>query len=143
TDARDAMEHSLTSPAATGPVPAPAPAAQHYQRGQVRPPPPPISDAETIALFEKAVANHTRRLLAIARAIVGTRAAPEDVVQQAVMNLFQHRHRYDWRDPGGLLTRAVVNEALRLLRHPRLSVVAEEHPDNENTPVGGMIENET
>jgi RNA polymerase sigma-70 factor (ECF subfamily) len=97
----------------------------------------------TEQLFEKAVAAHSRRLLAIARAIVGTRASPEDVVQQAVMNLFQHRHRYDWREPGGLLKRAVVNESLRLLRHPRMAMVAEEHPNNETTPVGGMIENET
>jgi len=86
---------------------------------------------------------HSRRLLAIARAIVGTRASPEDVVQQAVMNLFQHRQRYDWREPGGLLKRAVVNEALRLLRHPRMGVVAEEHPDDTTTPVGNLIENET
>src|SRR5205085_9644601 len=119
------------------------PSQPRYERGQHRAPPPPISDAETIALFEKAVAAHTRRLLAIARAIVGTRASPEDVVQQAVMNLFQHRHRYDWREPGGLLKRAVVNESLRLLRHPRMGVVAEEHPDTGDTPVGGMIENET
>jgi len=42
--------------------------------------------------------------------------------------------------PGGLLKRAVVNESLRLLRHPRMAMVAEEHPDNETTPVGGMIE---
>ena len=97
----------------------------------------------TIELFEKAVQNHSRRLLAIARAIVGTRASPEDVVQQAVTNLFQHRHRYDWREPGGLLKRAVVNESLRLLRHPRMSMVADEHPDTTDTPVGGMIENET
>ena len=101
------------------------------------------SDDATVALFEKAVEAHSRRLLAIARAIVGTRASPEDVVQQAVMNLFQHRHRYDWREPGGLLKRAVVNEALRLLRHPRMAMVAEEHPDQGETPVEGMIENET
>jgi RNA polymerase sigma-70 factor (ECF subfamily) len=97
----------------------------------------------TEQLFERAVANHSRRLLAIARAIVGTRASPEDVVQQAVMNLFQHRHRYDWREPGGLLKRAVVNEALRLLRPPKMSMVADEHPDDTTTPVQGMIENET
>ena len=97
----------------------------------------------TIELFEKAVQNHSRRLMAIARAIVGTRASPEDVVQQAVTNLFQHRARYDWREPGGLLKRAVVNESLRLLRHPRMSMVADEHPDTTDTPVGGMIENET
>jgi RNA polymerase sigma-70 factor (ECF subfamily) len=95
-------------------------------------------------LFERAVATHSRRLLAIARAIVGTRASPEDVVQQAVTNLFQHRHRYDWREPGGLLKRAVVNESLRLLRHPRMSMVGEEQPERRSqTPLSGMIENET
>jgi len=103
----------------------------------------PAAGDPTVALFERAVELHSRRLLAIARAIVGTRASPEDVVQQAVMNLFQHRQRYDWREPGGLLKRAVVNEALRLLRHPRMSVVAEEHPDDTTTPVGDLIENET
>lgn len=97
----------------------------------------------TIELFERAVANHTRRLLAIARAIVGTRASPEDVVQQAVTNLFQHRHRYDWREPGGLLKRAVVNESLRLLRHPRMQMVGDEQPDRTETPLSNMIENET
>ena len=78
----------------------------------------PEIDPETDALFEQAVQDHGRRLLAIARSIVGYRASPEDVVQQAVMNLFKHRHRYDWHKPGGLLKRAVVNEALRLLRPP-------------------------
>ena len=102
-----------------------------------------VSDDATIELFEKAVEAHSGRLLAIARAIVGTRASPEDVVQQAVMNLFQHRARYDWREPGGLLKRAVVNESLRLLRHPRMAMVAEEHPDKGQTPIAGMIENET
>jgi len=97
-------------------------------------------------LFEKAVQEHSRRLLAIARSIVGHRASPEDVVQQAVMNLYQHRHRYDWREPGGLLRRTVVNEALRILRQPKMSMMAEDHPgaDKEReTPVGAMIENET
>src|SRR5580765_4708408 len=101
------------------------------------------SEFATVELFEKAVAAHSRRLLAIARAIVGTRASPEDVVQQAVTNLYQHRHRYDWREPGGLLKRAVVNEALRLLRPPKMSIVSDEQPDHGNTPVEGMIENET
>jgi RNA polymerase sigma-70 factor (ECF subfamily) len=99
----------------------------------------------TVELFERAVRQHSRRLLAIARAIVGTRAAPEDVVQQAVMNLYQHRHRYDWREPGGLLKRAVVNEALRLLRHPRMSVVADDHPAERGATgaAQGMIDDET
>ena len=59
-------------------------------------------------LFERAIRLHSRRLLAIARAIVGNRASAEDVVQQAVLNLYTHRQRYDWHEPGGLLRRAAA-----------------------------------
>ena len=98
----------------------------------------------TDELFERAVQTHTRRLLAIARGIVGNRASPEDVVQQAIMNLYQHRDRYDWREPGGLMRRSVVNEALRILRQPRMTAVAEDHPAAAApSPVGGMIDEET
>jgi RNA polymerase sigma factor (sigma-70 family) len=97
----------------------------------------------TEELFERAVQTHSRRLLAIARGIVGTRASPEDVVQQALMNLYQHRDRYDWREPGGLMRRSVVNEALRILRTPRMGVVADDHPGQQASPVGGMIDAET
>ncbi len=97
----------------------------------------------TVELFEKAVRLHSRRLLAIARAVAGNRASPEDVVQQALANLYQHRERYDWREAGGLLRRAVVNEALRLLRQPRMSMVADDHPGGSDSPVGGMIDRET
>src|SRR5689334_270130 len=98
----------------------------------------------TRELFERAVQEHSRRLLAIARAVVGYRASPEDVVQQAMLNLYQHRHRYDWREPGPLLRRTVVNEALRILRQPKMSLVADDHPsDDQQSPVGDMIENET
>ena len=90
----------------------------------------------TEELFERAVSLHTRRLLAIARAIVGNRASAEDVVQQAVMNLYQHRERYDWRQPGGLMRRSVVNEALRLLRQPRMSMVADDHPGHRDESPG-------
>ena len=105
----------------------------------------PATDQNVTQLFEKAVALHTKRLLAIARSIVGTRASAEDVVQQAFMNLYQHRHRYDWREPGGLLRRTVVNEALRILRQPRMSALADETggAGPTQTPVGGMIENES
>src|SRR4051794_25887586 len=104
----------------------------------------PSSPQDAAELFEKAVRQHSRRLLAIARAIVGHRASPEDVVQQAVMNLFQHRARYDWREPGGLLRRAVVNEALRLLRQPKMSVVQEDQPEHgTNDPSGSMDQRET
>jgi RNA polymerase sigma-70 factor (ECF subfamily) len=98
----------------------------------------------TEELFERAVQNHSRRLLAIARAVVGNRAAPEDVVQQALMNLYAHRDRYDWREPGGLMRRSVVNEALRIHRQPRMTVVADDHPSaTAGTPMGGMIDDET
>jgi RNA polymerase sigma-70 factor (ECF subfamily) len=67
------------------------------------------------------------------------------VVQQAIMNLYQHRDRYDWREPGGLMRRSVVNEALRILRQPRMTAVAEDHPASTTvpSPVGGMIDQET
>src|SRR5213596_1224179 len=104
----------------------------------------PGMPSATDDLFERAVETHSRRLLAIARAIVGNRASAEDVVQQAVTNLYQHRERYDWREPGGLMRRSVVNEALRILRQPRMGVVAEDHPAGAaQTPVGGMIDEET
>ena len=94
--------------------------------------------------FERAVADHSRRLLAVARGIVGNRASPEDVVQQALMNLFKHRARYDWREPGGLLRRAVVNESLRILRQPRMAVVDEEyHGGAESPPETEMVDRET
>ncbi|MEL7239454.1 MAG: sigma factor, partial [Planctomycetota bacterium] len=96
-----------------------------------------------ITFFEKAVEDHTRRLLAIARAIVGYRASPEDVVQQALTNLYRHRHRYDWRSPGGLLKRSVVNEALRLLRPPKMSMVADDHPASYRPPESDMETKET
>jgi RNA polymerase sigma-70 factor (ECF subfamily) len=97
----------------------------------------------TIALFEQAVQAHSRRLLTIARAIIGYRGSPEDVVQQAMMNLYRHRQRYDWREPGGLMRRAVVNESLRLLRQPRMGLVGDDHPGRSITPPGEIIANET
>jgi RNA polymerase sigma-70 factor (ECF subfamily) len=97
----------------------------------------------TRELFEKAISLHSRRLLAIARAITGSQAAAEDVLQQAILNLYQHRERYDWREPVGLLRRTVVNEALRLLRQPRMNLVADEYPGRDETPVGRMIDRET
>src|SRR5579862_9475425 len=91
-------------------------------------------------------------MLAIARGIVGNRASPEDVVQQAFMNLYQHRDRYDWREPGGLLRRTVVNEALRILRQPKMSVLPEDGAgegyrsagsEQTDSPGRQMVENET
>jgi RNA polymerase sigma factor (sigma-70 family) len=106
-------------------------------------PAPDVPVATSDALFDRAVREHSRRLLAIARAIVGNRASPEDVVQQALTNLYQHRDRYDWREPGGLMRRSVVNEALRALRKPKMSPVSDEHPATVESPAAGMIDRET
>src|SRR6187401_445370 len=91
--------------------------------------------------------------MAIARAIVGYRASAEDVVQQALTNLYQHRARYDWREPGGLMRRAVVNEALRLLRQPRMVSVDDGLPVTDESgwnrhgrhpsPADPMLDRET
>jgi RNA polymerase sigma-70 factor (ECF subfamily) len=97
----------------------------------------------TAELFEAAARAHSRRLLAIARAVVGNRASPEDVVQQALVNLYQHRDRYDWHQPGGLLRRAVVNEALRILRQPKMASVTVELPGRGREGAGEMIDGET
>jgi RNA polymerase sigma-70 factor (ECF subfamily) len=99
-----------------------------------------MAEANT-ELFEKAVRLHSRRLLAVARGIVGP-AAAEDVLQQAILNLYQHRDRYDWSEPAGLMRRTVVNEALRLLRQPRMSLVADDHPGRSQTPVSGLLDEE-
>ena len=103
----------------------------------------PVAPGSRTTLFEQAVEQNSRRLLAIARAIVGYRASPEDVVQQATMNLYKHRARYDWRKPGGLLKRAVVNEALRLLRPPRMAMVADDHPATYRPPSSDLETGET
>jgi RNA polymerase sigma factor (sigma-70 family) len=105
----------------------------------------PLAAESTNELFERAVRLHSRRLLAIARAIVGNRASPEDVVQQAFMNLYQHRDRYDWREAGGLMRRTVVNESLRILRQPRMSVLPDDAGDlgPSQSPSRHMLEGET
>jgi RNA polymerase sigma-70 factor (ECF subfamily) len=107
-----------------------------------------MPEPSTAELFERAVRQHARRLTTIARAIVGHRCGPEDVVQQALMNLYRHRERYDWREPIGLLRRTVVNEALRVLRQPRMAAVNDDHPAAAATghgasPDGAMIARET
>jgi RNA polymerase sigma-70 factor (ECF subfamily) len=142
-EANSPVEHAPDDPLDGPDVGQPDPAGDLPPEAPLVLPPYRASPELTRQLFERAIETHSRRLLAIARAIVGTRASPEDIVQQAVMNLYQHRDRYDWREPGGLLKRSVVNESLRVLRAPRMSVVAEEHPDGLETPVEGMIENET
>jgi RNA polymerase sigma-70 factor (ECF subfamily) len=62
------------------------------------------------------------------------------------MNLYQHRDRYDWREAGGLMRRTVVNESLRILRQPHMSVLPDEASDpssQSKSPSRQMIESET
>ena len=124
-----------------------AAARSHSPVGEAKPPPPPVSPEVVERLFEEGVRAHSRRLLAIARGVLGnsSRASPEDVVQQALANLYQHRARYDWNEPGGLFKRAVINEALRILRQPKMSLVGEEEPDvrRDNSPLDVTLGNET
>ena len=94
-------------------------------------------------LFERLVRDHSPRLTAIARAIVGRRFSPEDVVQQAFSNLYEHRERYDWSEPLPLLRRAVVNEALRLLRRPAMSSIDSVDVGKDDSPDSSMVQNET
>ena len=106
----------------------------------------PMTEPTTAELFERAVRLYAPRLVVVARAMVGRRASPEDVVQQALMNLYRHRKRYDWREPVGLLRRTVVNEALRVLRQPRPAHVTEEPADaggRRSAPEGPLIRRET
>jgi RNA polymerase sigma-70 factor (ECF subfamily) len=114
-----------------------------------------LTGQTTEELFQKAVRDQTRRLMSIARAIVGNGATAEDVVQQAFANLYQHRNRYDWRDPGGLLRRTVVNESLRILRQPRAAALSDETAEagsftvrsrgngHGSGPLEDMVERET
>lgn len=95
--------------------------------------------------FECAVREWMPKLLMIARGIVGRRHSPEDIVQQAMMNLFEHRDRYDWTDPiVPLLRKAVVNEALRSLRRPPMAPIDDvPEPGREVAPDRDMMRGET
>ena len=73
------------------------------------------------ALFEAAVAANSGRLIALARAMLGapTRDAksPEDLVQDALLKLFRHRHSYDWADGGwSLMAKAVARNVISCRR---------------------------
>jgi RNA polymerase sigma-70 factor, ECF subfamily len=104
---------------------------------------PERKERDLDALFEQVIRDHGPRLQAIARGIVGRRFAPEDVVQQAVSNLYEHRHRYDWSQPLPLVRRAVVNEALRLLRRPTMGVLDQFDMGEEAPPDANLVQNET
>ena len=86
------------------------------------------------ALFERLIREHSPRLQALARGIVGRRFSAEDVVQQAFTSLYEHRERYDWSVPLPLVRRAVVNEALRLLRRPAMVPIDSVDVSSDDSP---------
>ena len=101
------------------------------------------SDGEDMdALFERLILDHSTRLQAIARGIVGRRFSPEDVVQQAFTSLYEHRERYDWSVPLPLLRRAVVNEALRLLRRPPMAPIDSVDVGIDDSPAEALVTSE-
>jgi RNA polymerase sigma-70 factor (ECF subfamily) len=102
----------------------------------------PGSGQDLDGLFERLVRDHSPRLQAIARGIVGRRFSPEDVVQQALANLYEHRARYDWSEPLPLLRRAVVNEALRLLRRPAMTPIDTVDVGQDASPDRSLLTNE-
>jgi RNA polymerase sigma-70 factor (ECF subfamily) len=100
---------------------------------------------DVTARFERAAREWMPRLLMIARGIVGRRHAPEDIVQQALAGLYEHRDRYDWSEPIiPLLRRAVVNEALRSMRRKPMSPIDDvAEPGRDEAPDRSMAQRET
>jgi RNA polymerase sigma factor (sigma-70 family) len=100
---------------------------------------------ETRVRFERAVREWMPKLLMVARGIVGRRHSPEDIVQQALASLYEHRDRYDWTEPiVPLLRKAVVNEALRSIRRAPMAPIDDvPEPGREAAPDRDMIRNET
>ena len=77
----------------------------------------PSADAE----FEGAVRANTGRLIALARAMLGANSrdskSPEDLVQDALLKLFRHRHSYDWSDGGwSLMAKSVARNVISCRR---------------------------
>lgn len=104
---------------------------------------PADSGEDLDKVFDRLAREQGPRMVGIARAIVCRRCSPEDVVQQALMNLYQHRERYDWSDPTPLLRRAVVNEALRQLRRkPMLSIDSVAEIQKDNSPATPVLQAE-
>lgn len=103
------------------------------------------SASEVTARFERAVREWMPRLLMVARGIVGRRHAPEDIVQQALAGLYEHRDRYDWSEPiVPLLRKAVVNEALRSLRRMPMAVIDEvAESGRDDAPERNLMRDET
>ncbi len=80
---------------------------------------PPKSPIDV--LFEAAVNANMSRLIGLARSMLGapTRDSkgPEDLVQDALVKLFRHRHAYDWTDGGwSLMAKSVARNVISCRR---------------------------
>jgi RNA polymerase sigma-70 factor (ECF subfamily) len=71
--------------------------------------------------FEAAVVANTRRLIGLARAMLGgalrDAKEPEDMVQDALLRLYRQRENYDWSDGGwSLMAKAVARNVISCRR---------------------------
>jgi RNA polymerase sigma-70 factor (ECF subfamily) len=71
--------------------------------------------------FEAAIHANMTRLIALARAMLGSpmrdARQPEDLVQDALMKLFRHRAAYDWTDGGwSLMAKSVARNVISCRR---------------------------
>ena len=76
---------------------------------------------QTDQLFEAAVNANMGRLIALARAMLGSPTrdskGPEDLVQDALVKLFRQRHSYDWSDGGwSLMAKSVARNVISCRR---------------------------
>ena len=72
-------------------------------------------------LFEAAVNANMGRLIALARAMLGSPTrdskSPEDLVQDALLRLFRQRESYDWSDGGwSLMAKSVARNVISCRR---------------------------
>lgn len=70
--------------------------------------------------FELLVRRHQQQALRIAQSFLGSRSEAEDVVQNAFLEIYRHRDRYEPRGCfSAFLYRVVLNEACQALRKHR------------------------
>lgn len=69
--------------------------------------------------YERAVAEHRRRVYSFAYHLLRNREEAEDVTQEVLLRLYHHRHRVEARRAGAWLLRVTRNACYDLLRHRR------------------------
>ena len=103
--------------------------------------------------FEAAVNANIGRLLALARAMLGSGMRDahqaEDLVQDALLNLFRHRREYDWSDGGWALMAKAVTRRVISCRRRKVGQSLDGDPalyeslGTDNDPAEGPITAET